>query len=529
MRPGYRYPRIVRIAALDLGTNSFHLLVADVQPDGHFETLVTEKAMIRLGDVVSREGRITEPAADVVMATVRRFRQLAEAADATELHACATSAMRSAANGDEIVDRIEAETGVAVEVISGRREAELIFGAIRAAVVLEPAPALCFDLGGGSVEIMVGDASALQWATSEPLGVGRLTAQLVRSDPINKDDRKALRAHLEEVLGPVADHVRSLGPRLVVGSSGTLEDIAHMVAARRDADVPVSLNQLTFTRDEFLPLHKQILSSPASERLRFVGLEARRVDLNPAGSMFLATAMELFDFDAMTISEWALREGIVLDGIGRRDPVDWTDDPRAIRRASVQGLARRCRWPEDHSRRVARLALELFDQTRELHRLSDADRELLEFGAFLHDIGEHVASQGHHKHGAYLIRHGQLRGFTPEDVQMLAGLVRWHRRGEPKPTDELPLIDEDRLRPLTALLRLADGLDRGRAGAVEHVRGRVGPPLGVVEVEGSNDCELEVWGARRQRELFEKLFGRDLEIVGGRGAGDHAALDAALG
>jgi exopolyphosphatase/guanosine-5'-triphosphate,3'-diphosphate pyrophosphatase len=513
MPRSYRYPPIVRIAALDLGTNSFHLLVADVQADGHFEPLVTEKAMIRLGDVVSRHGRITEPAAEVVVATVKRFRQLAEAAGATELHACATSAMRSAANGDAIVDRIEAETGVAVEVISGRREAELIFGAIRAAVVLEPSPALCFDLGGGSVEIMVGDASGLRWATSEQLGVGRLTAQLVHSDPLDKDDRRALRKHLEAVLEPVAAHVATLEPKLVVGSSGTLEDLAHMVAARRDAEVPISLNQLSFTRDELLPLHKEIISKPAAERLRIVGLEARRVDLIPAGSMFLVTAMELFGFEQMTISEWALREGIVLDVIGRHDPVDWSDDPRAIRRASVQGLARRCRWPEDHSRRVARLALELFDQTRELHGLGDDDRELLEFGAFLHDIGEHVASQGHHKHGTYLVRHGQLRGFTPEEVQLLASLVRWHRRGDPKPTDELPLVDEDRLRPLTALLRLADGLDRGRAGAVEHVRVRVGPSLVVVQVEGDGDCELEIWGARRKRELFEKLFGRDLELT----------------
>jgi exopolyphosphatase/guanosine-5'-triphosphate,3'-diphosphate pyrophosphatase len=503
----------VRIAALDLGTNSFHLLVADVQPDGHFEPIAAEKAMIRLGDVVSREGRITEAAAEVAISTVRRFRLLAEAAGATELHACATSAIRSAANGDEVVDRIDAETGVTVEVISGRREAELIFGAIRAAVVLEPAPALCFDLGGGSVEIMVGDAGGLHLASSEPLGVGRLSTRFVHSDPISKEDRRALRDHLTRLLAPVAEQVATLQPKLVVGSSGTLEDLAHMVAARRDADVPISLNQLTFTRDEFLPLHKQILASTAGERLRLEGLEARRVDLIPAGSMFLATAMELFEFDEMMISEWALREGIVLDVIGRHDPVDWSDDPRAIRRASVQGLARRCRWPEAHARAVARLALELFDQTAELHGLGADERELLEFGAYLHDIGEHVASSGHHKHGTYLVLHGQLRGFTPEEVQLLAALARWHRRGDPKATDELPLVDEERLRPLVALLRLADGLDRGRAGTVEHVDVRVGPSLVVVEIQARGDAELELWGARRKRELFEKLFARDLELV----------------
>ena len=195
------------------GPNSFHLLVADVQPDGHFEPIAAEKAMIRLGDVVAARDASPSDAAEVAVATVRRFRLLAEAAGATELHACATSAMRTATNGDDIVDRIEAETGVAVEVISGRREAELIFGAIRAAVVLEPAPALCFDLGGGSVEIMVGDASGLQWAASEH----------ARCRPPHRAVR-AQRPDLQDVIGgaprpprrdagPIAVEVRALEPR----------------------------------------------------------------------------------------------------------------------------------------------------------------------------------------------------------------------------------------------------------------------------------------------------------------------------
>src|SRR5581483_3275698 len=299
----YRYVDGVRIAAFDLGTNSFHLLVADVHADGHFEPLTREKAMIRLGDVVSRKGHITEAAADTAVETVRRFRLIAEAAGATEMHACATSAIRRASNGDAVVDRIEEEAGVPVEVISGQREAELIFGAIRASVMLEPAPALCFDLGGGSLEVMVGDAGGLQWATSENLGVGALTAEFVSSDPISKDDRRQLRAHLVDALTPVSNAVAVYAPKMAVGSSGTLEDLGHMVAARRGTEVPLSLNQLTFGRDEFLTLHKDILSSTAAERLRFQGVEARRVDLIPAGSMFLATAMELFDFDELTVSE----------------------------------------------------------------------------------------------------------------------------------------------------------------------------------------------------------------------------------
>jgi exopolyphosphatase/guanosine-5'-triphosphate,3'-diphosphate pyrophosphatase len=503
----------VRIAALDLGTNSFHLLVAEVHPDGHFEALTREKAMIRLGDVVSRRGHITEEAADVAVATVRRYKLLAEAAGATELHACATSAIRLAANGDAIVDRIEREADVRVEVISGMREAELIFGAIRASVLLEPAPALCMDLGGGSVELMVGDAGGLRWATSENLGVGRLTAEYVTTDPISKEERRRLREHLVERLTPIADDITALEPKLLVGSSGTLEDLARMIAARRKAEVPLSLNQLSFDRDEFQPLHKQILGSSAAERLRLEGLDTRRVDLITAGSIFLDTAMELFGLEAMTVSEWALREGIVLEAIRRHDPADWTDDPRAIRRASVQGLARRCTWHEGHARQVAKLALELFDRTLELHQLDAADRELLEYGALLHDVGEHIATTGHHRHGSYIIRNGRLRGFAPDEVQLLAAIARWHRRGDPKANDEFEGVDEERLRRLVALLRIADGLDRGRTQPIDGIDARVGPSLVVVRPRAHADIELELWGGRRKRDLFEKVFGRDLEIV----------------
>ena len=355
----------MRVAALDLGSNSFHLLVADVHPDGHIAPLVQEKEMLRLGDVVSRHGAIPTTAADQAVATVRRFRMLAEAAGATEILAKATAAIRRASNGGEVVDRIRAETGVHVEVIGGREEARLIFGAVRASIVLDPAPAVCFDLGGGSLEVMVGDASSLMWATSVPLGVARLSADHIHSDPISKRDRRALREAIEEALAPVVAEVATFEPKLAVGSSGTFESLAEMVAARRDEDTPTTLNQLTVGREEFLALHQDLMASKAADRLRMEGLDARRVDLIVAGSMVLATAMDQFGFDQLTICEWALREGIVLDAVGHHDPSDWSDDPHAIRGNAVLGLARRCNWAEAHSRQVARLSLELFDATAE--------------------------------------------------------------------------------------------------------------------------------------------------------------------
>ena len=304
---------------------------------------------------------------------------------------------------------------------------------------------------------------------------------------------------------------------MAIGSSGTLEDLAEMVAARRDESVPRSLNQLTFSRDEFEPIHEELIRSTSTQRQRMKGLDAKRVELIVAGAEFLAIAMELFDVHELTISEWALREGIVLEAIGRHDPVDLTDDPRAIRRASVQALARRFSWPESHSRQVARLSLELFDQTRELHGLDDGDRELLEYAALLHDIGEHVSHDNHDRHAAYLVAHGQLRGFDPEEILLLTALVRWHRRGEPKPSDDLvgELDDgaRDRVRRMTALLRIADGLDRSRKEVVTAVAARVSPSLVLLRLRTAGDPELELWGARRKRELFEQVFDRELELT----------------
>ncbi len=509
--------RRMRIGALDLGSNSFHLLVADVHPDGTFASIAREKDMLRLGDEVAREGRITETTAQRVVDSARHLKQLADASGATEVIAKATSAIRSAANGSDVVDEIEAATGINVEVINGQEEARLIFGAIRASVVIHPAPALCIDLGGGSVELMVGDANRLHWVTSLNLGVGRLTERFVHSDPPTKSERNALDAYLREQLAPVAAEIARFSPKMTVGSSGTLSDLAAMVAEFQTGDEPRSRNQLTVTRVDFLPVHERIVRAKTSERRRMPGLEEKRAELAVAGSTFLAVAMDVFGFEQITISEWALREGIILDAVGHHDPDDWSDDPRALRRAAVASLARRCQSDPDHTRHVVRLALELFDETAAMHELGASDRELLEFAVLLHDIGQHVSRQGHHRHAAYLVEHAQLRGFSPDEVTFLAALVRHHRRGDPKPSESLYGAlnhqDRERVRKLAAILRVADGLDRGRRGVVRQISAQITDNLVILRLRADGDAELELWAARRRRELFEKVFDRELEVV----------------
>ena len=464
----------MRIAALDLGSNSFHLLVVDAHPDGTFVPIVREKEMLRLGDVVSREGRITEAAAERVVATIRRFHTLAEAAGAHEFVAKATSAIREADNGGALIDQIFEETGIRIAVISGREEARLIFGAIRASVVLDPGPALCFDLGGGSLEVMVGDSERAAVVRQRASGCGA---------PHGRAGGE--RSAIELMTGAACPNGSPASCSRWPSRSPTSRRACSSARAGRCAIWPAwprrtatarcrcRSTSCTMRRDDLLEIHEKVLSLTSAERARLPGLEPRRADLVPAGSMFLATAMELFGFDEMIVSEWALREGIVLDAIGHHDPVDWSDDDHDIRRASVIGLARRCNWDEAHARHVAQLAVSLFDQTLPIHTLRDDDRELLEHAALLHDIGEHVSAESHHKHTAYLIQHGRLRGYAPDEVHALAALARYHRRSEPKPSHE-PfrfLADEvqERVRTLAALLRVADGLDASHGQTIDGV------------------------------------------------------------
>ena len=506
----------MRIAAIDLGSNSFHLVVVDASKPGSLEALLRDKEMLRLGDVVSREGRVTPAALARVIATIRRFKSLADGQGVTELAACATSAIREADNGGEVVDAIYAETGVRVQVLSGLEEARLIFGAVRASVLIDPGPALCLDLGGGSLEVMVGGAGGLLHAATLPLGVARLSTELVAHDPPSVHDVRRLRERLTASLAPVAEDVAALRPTMTVGTSGTFCDLARIVAARRTGVVPLSVNQIAISRDELLAVHDHVMAADAAQRLRIPGLDARRVDQIPAGSMVASVAMELFGVSELIVSGWALREGMVLDVMSRFDPAVWTSDPRAIRRSSVLGLARRCGWDEAHGRQVARLATRLFDSTAPLHRLGPEDRELLEHAALLHDIGHHVAHESHHKHTCYLIQHGQLRGFDPEEVDALACLARYHRRGDPKTSHEpfasLPPALQDRVCKLAALLRIADGLDFGHTGAISDVAAEVAGSRLRVTVEGAGELQLELWGARRKRLLFEKVYGSRVEF-----------------
>jgi exopolyphosphatase/guanosine-5'-triphosphate,3'-diphosphate pyrophosphatase len=322
---------------------------------------------------------------------------------------------------------------------------------------------------------------------------------------------------VRELLLPLVAEVQAMQPSMLVGSSGTICTLARaVVAAGRGGDVPGSVHQATVRSKHLNRLGVDLMGMDESERARIPGIDSKRAPIIPAGYLVVSTAMELFGFDELIVSEWALREGVILDAIGHLDPAELTGDPRAIRAVSVSSLARRCSFPDAHSTHVAKLAVELFDHLRPVHGLGSDDRELLEHAAMLHDIGEHVAVDGHERHSAYLVQHGRLRGFAPEEVAMLASLCRFHRRGAPKasfgPFGSLDDDGQDRVVRLTALLRVADALDRSHAEPVQGVSVVIGRRDISLRLHTVGDVTVELFGLERKQELFERIFGRRLTV-----------------
>ena len=508
----------MRIAALDLGSNSFHLIVVEARLDGSFVPLIAEKEMLRLGDLVARTGRIGEPAMTECLEVVARFRAIAESKRADEIVAVGTAALREALDGGDFVDRVREEVGIEVELIDGVEEAKVVFTAVRASVLIDRPPALAADLGGGSLEIVVGDQAGISYAASARLGVGRLTAELVGTDPPSEEDRARLAARISGELGPVLAEVREFKPHMLIGSSGTFTSLVRIAAALRDGILHESVNQLTVCRADLAAARVLIDTLTSSERSKLPGCDQRRSELLPAGIAVLMHLMDETGLDELTVSEWALREGIVMRTIHAHDRAELSDDPRAIRRASVLSLCRRCNWSQPHARQVASLAVSLFDATAPLHGLAQTDRELLELGALLHDIGEHVSRTDHDRHTAYLIENGGLRGFSPEEIRILTVLGRFHVRGNPRPgsSEAYGALGEEARRravALVAILRLADALDSTHAALVSSVEAAPSEEgRWRFRLAAKGDAELEQWTFRRKRELFERTFSVTCEV-----------------
>lgn len=502
----------MRLAVLDLGSNSFHLVVVDTRATGEFTPVIRQKEMLGLGVVVARHGYIPEPDADRARHCFRRLLALAQAAGAETVIACATAAVRQASNGAQLVSSMEAEDGVAIRILSGDDEARLVFDAVLASIRLEDSSVVCFDVGGGSLEVIVGGAHGPDYLISAELGASRLGAELVHHDPPWPAEIAALRSRIGDCLGPIAA-ASPYRPAMAVATGGVVRDLARLAASRRQGSTPASINQLRIGTGELRRIENDLLALSTDGRARLPGIERARARVAPLGAVMLGTALECFGLDRITVARWGLREGLILNHLRANSSGMAPTAGDGPRSSSVGQLLRRFNTSDTRGRRRAELATALFDATQALHQLDPNARELLRFAALLADIGRHVSFRSSHKHSAYLVEHGNLRGFDPEEIAILAALARFHRGSEPTiDHTHVSLLVPARQRQtlaLAALLRIAHGLGAtepegtGVAFRVDHSR----RSLTIHDPNRPDDKNGSPSAA-----LFEKVFGWSVQF-----------------
>jgi len=525
----------MKLAILDIGTNSIHLILGEVMPDLSFQVLDRAKDMTRLGQGTFRTGRLSAETMARGLEAIGRFHTLAQKKGASRILAVATSAVREAENGGEFLERVSNETGLRVKVLSGEEEARLILTAVQRAIDFGGQRVLMADIGGGSVEIGIAEQDRILAVASLKLGVARLGQTFRMGDPPRRDEIEAMQRYAEEAF---KNALASLGEKVhkitgepedvpafdrVVGTSGTILNLAAMAEILETGEPIGSVNNHHIPEAWFRRLHKALVAATPEERGRIKGVDPLRADQIVTGSAIVIALLRSSGASELVLCDRGLREGVVRDFIARnRKRLQREMEEPNVRRRSVLECARRYDAEQEHGEHVAKLALQLFDGTQKLHALEAPDRELLEYAALLHDAGYHVHYRRHHRHGMYLIRHADLAGFTPREIEILACLTRYHRGGLPKKSHdafgELSAPDRNRVEMLAGLLRVADGLDRSHNAVVRGISCRLDANSVALTLDTGEDPELELWSARRKSDLFEKAFGRTLRFRLARGA-----------
>ncbi len=508
-----------RVAAIDLGTNSFHMVIVEESEGKGIVEIDRVKDMICIGRGSISTKMLDDRAMEAGITTLKHFLVLAaeHGVKPGSIIAFATSAIREAKNKDVFLQKVREETGLKIKVISGLEEAQFIYYGVRHAVRLSSEPELVFDIGGGSVEFIIADHKRILLLESRKIGVARMLERFITTDPVSESELNLLEQFFAAELFTSAEKSKELDIKRAIASSGTAQNIARMVRSMTGREDEVTLNQSVFTRKEFQKFYKSVIKLDASERKRLTGLDEKRVDLIVPGLVLVNVIFSMFKLKEVAISDSALREGMVIHYLkgnrsGRREGRLQLD----IRRQSVIELGYRCGWNKKHSEQIAALCLQLFDQLQPLHGLDVHDRELLEYAAMLHNIGTFLSISSHHKHSQYIILNGELRGFAPAEISIMANVARYHRKSPPtEKHDAYSQLKPKQRRAvdvLSGILRIANGLDRGHRQNIVTIQAAITNSTITLGLNALRNPDIEIWAAERMKPWLESVLGKSIRF-----------------
>ena len=512
------------IAAIDLGTNSVHMVIVRLEPQlPSFSIIGKEKETVRLGDRDIETGNLKLKIMERTVNALKRFQEIAKNLNAEAVIAVATSAVREAPNGREFLYRIKRELNLDVDLISGQEEARRIYLGVLSGMEFNNEPHTIIDIGGGSTELILGDSHEERCLNSTKVGAVRLTSELITTDPISDQEFNYLKAYargmLERSVEEVLSNIHFGEKTRLVGTSGTIETLANIHAKNASDSIPSTLNGYNFTLKDLREMVSRLRKMTNSERAEIPAMPEKRSEVILAGAVILQEAMTLLGVESITTCERALREGVIVDWMLAHDLIDnRLRFQSTIRQRSVLKIAKKYHVDLGYSERIATLALSLFDQTKDhLHEWGNHERFLLWAASELHNCGHYISHSSHHKHSYYLIRNSGLLGYNETEIDIIANLARYHRKSPPKKKHEnfqtLATKEQKQIvEELSPLLRLATSLDRRQIGAVSRIECDYRKDdkelyLKVFPAKIDDDCAVELWSLSYSKLIFEEQFG----------------------
>lgn len=502
---------VPRLAAIDVGSNSIRLVVAEAQAGGQYRILDEERESTRLGRSLSSTGRMDDESIEATLAALRRFKSIALGLGVENLRAIATCAVREAVNGDEFIERVTQQLELPIEVISSEREAYLAFHSARRRCDLAGKNTLLADIGGGSTEIVLASGEHIEAIYATKLGAVRLAEKFGGGQSMAGDDFFRMQRWIDRQLKKEVTKV-PLSPHLLIGSGGTFTTLASTVmASKGQSRLPVSGCQIS--RAELRHLVEKLRKMSVKQRREVPGLNPDRADIIVPGLAVIDRIMKRFKVNLMQVHPFGVRDGLLLSMIEKMQGPEETVPADDV--AQIERFAGACGVELDHARHCAKLATEIYTGLCGVFEVDPADLRLLDAAARMQDVGYLINYDGHHKHSYHLILHSSLEGFRPEELEIIANVARYHRGAEPKQKHEnysrLSKSDQQRVLGMAAVLRVAGGLDRTHNQTVTSARIAGNKTQVELIVSASEYPEVNLWAARRRTGMFEKAF--DCEMV----------------
>ena len=508
-------------AVVDVGSNAMRFQVASVTDRGrHYRIIHQDRKPVRLGHRVFQTGKLDPKVTESALKALKEFKSIADRHGVAATHSVATAALREASDARPFLARCK-KMGMPLEVLSEEEEARLISLGIISGLQFHLPLGLFLDIGGGSLEMAVANSTNNYCLFSLPLGAVRLTEKYLSSDPPRHKELKNLRYFVEGELKRVVRRIRKEKFTMVFGSAGTITTLA-------DTDTRLTgetkVGSLTVLRRPRLKALLDVLKSESVERrASLISGDPKRADIIVAGGMVLLEVMIQLELDYIFVSQRGLRDGLMIDLLHKYYAHAAPGQPDANGTESLEQIGHKYNFDAAHARQVSQLALSIFYQLQKLHQLDENHAGILRAAAMLHEIGTFIAFPKHHKHSYYLIKSSRPNSFNKEDIDLIANVARYHRKAHPSPKhlgfSQLSPNNQEVVRKLSAILRVADALDYKREQNIREVKCALSAPKSLC-IEGIASAKLkgEIERALQKGTLMEEVFNVKLLIRQAKGS-----------